>query len=185
MFSMWRTCTAILTIGLLSPWPGHACSQGMIDTAFDAMAPEATDIVAVQVQSLALEADPSVPAALSDSHTFRAKIRILKHYRGSEGFTDVLYRNTRCAGLRINVGGIYLIAANASGTTIELDPHAAPILHLSGLFTFDTDLALKVSPTIKRLEAALRGEGTFAITTESARRDIWTFDPPPPVPPPE
>jgi hypothetical protein len=49
----------------------------------------ATDIVAVQVESLALEPDAFLPAPASDSHTFRRKIRVLKHYRGSVQFADL------------------------------------------------------------------------------------------------
>jgi hypothetical protein len=40
---------AILITGILSPSLGHACSQPVVDTAFDTVAPTATDIVAVQV----------------------------------------------------------------------------------------------------------------------------------------
>jgi hypothetical protein len=174
---------AVLIAGILSPGLVHACSKDVDATSFDTVAPTAADIVAVQVKSLALEPDPFLPAG--DSHAFRGKLRVLKHFRGSGEFTYLTYRNDRCSGLRIDVGGIYLIATNSTAPTIELSVYAAPILHLSGFFTFDPDVVLRVSPTVKQLEAALRGEGTFAITTDSARRDMSTFGPPPPVPPPE
>jgi hypothetical protein len=69
--------------------------------------------------------------------------------------------------------------------TIELTAYAAPILHLSGFFTFDPDAVLRLSDTVKKLEAALRGDGTFAITTDSTRQDMSTLTAPPPVPPPQ
>jgi hypothetical protein len=80
---------------------------------------------------------------------------------------------------------MYVIATNSSGPTIELNSGNAPILHLSGLFTFNPDIVLRLSETVKQLEAALRGEGTFAITSLAARREMSIFTPPPPVPPPE
>jgi hypothetical protein len=80
---------------------------------------------------------------------------------------------------------MYIIATNSSAPTIELNSGNAPILHLSGLFTFDPDLVLRLSETVKQLEAALRGERTFAITTFAARREMSIFGPDPPVPPPE
>lgn len=175
--------TILITVGSLSPWWVHACSRPQIDTAFDTVAPTASDIVAVQVESLALEPDPFRPAG--DSHTFRGKIRVLKHYRGSAEFRDIKYGNSRCSGLRIDVGGIYVIATNSLAPTIELSSGAAPILHLSNFFTFDPDLVLRLSDTIKQLEAALRGDGTFAITTAATRQEMSIFSPPPPVPPPE
>jgi hypothetical protein len=141
----------------------------------------ATDIVAVQVESLALDPDNLWPG---DGHTFRGKIRVLKHYRGSGEFVDIKFRNDRCGGLRIDVGGIYLIATTSAQPTIELNSHAAPILHLSGFFTFDPDAVLRLSNTIKQLEAALRGDGTFAITTDITRRQMSTFTPPPDTPRP-
>ena len=173
---------AILIAGILSPWLVHACSQPAVETAFDTAAPMATDIVAVQVESLALEPDPAVPAGYG--HTFRGKIRVLKHYRGSGEFTDLKYGNDHCSGLRINVGGIYLIATSSTASTIELSSYAAPILHLAGFFTFDPDAVLRFSATVKKLEAALSGDGTFAITTDFARQDMSTFTAPPRVPPP-
>lgn len=178
---MRHAAIAVLITGILSPWPVHACSQP-VATAFDTVAPTATDIVAVQVESLALEPDSLAPAGVG--HMFHGKIRVLKHYRGSRQFTDLNYHNDHCAGLRINVGGIYLIATSAMTPTIELNPHAAPILHLSGFFTFDPNVVLRLSQTVKQLEAALRGDRTFAITTDSTRQDMSMLTDPPPVPPP-
>jgi hypothetical protein len=54
--------------------------------AFDKLAPDASDIVAVQLQSLALEPKAVV---IGDGHAFRGKITVLKHYRGSGDFTDI------------------------------------------------------------------------------------------------
>lgn len=172
----------VLVTAILSPGFVHACSQPAVETAFDTAAPTATDIVAVQVESLALESDAD--ALSRDRHRFRGKIRVLKHYRGSRQFTDLTYENDHCWGLRINVGGIYLIATSATTSTIDLSSQAAPILHVSGYFTFHPDAVLKLSHTVKQLEAALRGEGTFAITTDSARQDMSMDTPPPTVPPP-
>lgn len=178
---MRQVALAVLITGILSACPVHACTQPPVETAFDTVAPTATDIVAVQVESLALEPESFAPGA---GHLFHGKIRVLKHYRGSRQFTDLNYRNDRCSGLRINVGGIYLIATSALTPTIELNPTAAPILHLSGFFTFDPDVVLRLSQTVKQLEAALRGEGSFAITTDATRRDMSMLTAPPPVPPP-
>lgn len=50
--------TILITAGILSPWLVHACSQPQVETSFDTVAPTTTDIVAVQVESLALESDP-------------------------------------------------------------------------------------------------------------------------------
>lgn len=174
--------TTLITLGALSPWLVYACSQPQVETSFDAVAPTATDIVAVQVESLALESD-SFPAG--SGHTFRGKIRVLKHYRGSGQFVDIKYSNSRCSGLRIDVGGIYLVATNSLTPTIELNSHAAPILHVSGFFTYDPDVVLRLSDVVRRLEAALRGDGTFAITTSATRREMSTLSSPPHVPPPE
>lgn len=113
----------------------HNCSNAILDSANDSCCdlststPTATDIVAVQVESLALESDP-LPAG--SGHTFRGKIRVLKHHRGSGQFVDIKYINSRCSGLRIDVGGVYLIATNSLTPTIELNSHAPPILHVSG-----------------------------------------------------
>lgn len=175
--------TILITAGTLSPWLVHACSQPQVETSFDTVAPTATDIVAVQVESLALESDPFWPAG--SGHTFRGKIRVLKHYRGSGKFVDIKYSNSRCSGLRIDVGGVYLIATNSLTPTIELNSHAAPILHVSGFFTYDPDVVLRLSDVVRRLEAALRGDDAFAITTAATRREMSTFSPPPHVPPPE
>jgi hypothetical protein len=117
----------------------------------------------------------------SDGHSFRGRVRVLKHYRGYANFTEVKFRNTICAGLRIDVGAIYVIATNSEEETIELNPFAAPILHLAGFFTFDPAVVLRSSRTIKRLEAALRGEGDFAITTREAREQMSTVGPPPSI----
>lgn len=172
----------LITVGSLAPCFVHACSRPQVETAFDTVAPTATDIVAVQVESLALETEPRELAG--DFHTFRGRVRVLKHYRGASQFDDIKYSNGRCSGLRIDVGGIYLIATNSSEPTIELSSHAAPILHLSGYFTFDPDLVLRISYPVKQLEAALRGEGTFAITSAATRREMSTISPSPPAPPP-
>ena len=150
--------TILITAGSLSPWLVHACSQPQIETAFDTIAPTATDILAVQVESLALEPDPFYESGI---HEFRGKIRVLKHYRGSGEFREIKYNNSPCSGLRIDVGGIYVIATNSLAPIIELNSGAAPILHLSGFYTFGPDVVLRVSDTVKRLEAALRGDGTF------------------------
>ena len=180
-----RYIALAVVAGLLFPWGAHACQRSAVENAFDTVAPTATDIVAVQVQSLALVSDPGVPAG--SGHAFQAEIRVLKHYRGSGRFTGIKYYSGYCAGLHLDVGGIYLIAANALGPIIELPVYEAPILHLSyGMRTFDPDVVLKLSSTVRQLEVALRGDGTFQITTEATRRGLSPDDPVvPPVPPPE
>lgn len=172
----------VIAACVVLPWRAHACSQPQIQNAFDTVAPTATDIVAVQVESLALQDSDVWPAG--SGHNFRAQVRVLKHFRGSGRFTRISYHNDDCAGLRLNVGGIYLIATNARSPDIELESHDAPILYLAGFFTFDPDLVLRLSDTVKQLEAAIRGDGTFAITTDANRLDMRTDSPPPPVPPP-
>jgi hypothetical protein len=174
--------TTLIAAASLSPCSVDACSRPQVDTAFDTVAPTATDIVAVQVESLALAPDRVV---VGDGHAFSGKIRVLKHYRGSTPFEEIKYENSRCAGLRIDVGGVYLLATNSSGPTIELSTLEAPILHLSGFFTFDPALVMKYHRTVQQLEAALRGEGTFAITTPATRREMSTVTDSPPAPPPE
>ena len=171
----------IVAMASLSPGVSHACSQSVDARAFDKVAPGASDIVAVQVESLALEPNAM---EIQDQHTFHGRIRVLKHYRGSGEFTDIKYWNSRFGGLRLDVGGIYLIATSLQSTTLDLNTPAAPILHLSGFFTFDPDLVLRLSPTVKQLEAALKGEGTFELTTDATTREMSIFTPPPPVPPP-
>ncbi|HMN44053.1 MAG TPA: hypothetical protein PKE27_05755 [Povalibacter sp.] len=179
---MQRVALALLVaFGLLAPWRAHACQGPWFETSFDTAAPTATDIVAVQVESLALETDPY----RSIGQTFRGKVRVLKHYRGSGRFEDIRYTNSRCGGLHIDVGGIYLIATNSQTPTIELRADEAPIVALTGFFTFDPQPVLRLSDTVKQLEAALRGDGTFAITTDASRQQLSIFDPAPPVPPPE
>lgn len=172
----------LVATGVLSSWLADACSSPANETSFDTVAPTATDIVAVQVESLALEPDSSWPAGFG--HMFRGKVRVLKHYRGSGRFETIRYRNTNCSGLRIEVGGIYFIATNSQMPTIELDSHNPPVVAMTGFFTFDPQRVLKLSHTAQRLEAALRGDGTFALTTDASRARMSTFDPPPPVPPP-
>jgi hypothetical protein len=173
---------ALVATGALSPWLAHACSAPADDTPFDTAAPTATDIIAIQVESLALEPDSFPPAGFG--HAFRGKIRVLKHYRGSGRFEAIRYANTNCAGLRIDVGGIYFIATSSQTPVIELDSYSAPVVALTGLFTFDPQLVLRLSDTAQRLEAALRGDGTFALTTAASRERMSILDPAPPVPPP-
>jgi len=170
----------IVATGSLAPGFGHACSQSADGMAFDKIAPNASDIMAVQLESLALEPNAVV---IGDQHAFRGTIKVLKHFRGSGEFTDIKYLNSRCGGLRLDVGAIYLIATNAAPPTIELNTLAPSILHLP-FFAFDPELVLRVSPTVKQLEAALKGEGTFDLTTEATTREMSIFTPPPPVPPP-
>jgi hypothetical protein len=177
---MRRVTFSVFIATLLSPWAAYACSGPYDERAFDTVAPTAEHIVAVQVESLGLETNGTVQGY---GHSFRGKLRVLKHFRGSGQFLALKFVNTRCAGLRIEVGGIYLIATRSPTQTIELNPTAAPILPLSG-FPFDPELVLRHSDTVKRLEAALLGDSSFAITTEAARQKMSTFDPPPPVPPP-
>lgn len=172
----------LIAAGSLPSCLAHACSLPPIETAFDSVAPTASDIVVVQVESLQLESDPRPGGS---SHSFRGKIRVLKSYRGAGQFKDMTYANNLCSGLRIDVGGIYLIATDSAAPTIELNSQAAPILHLSSFFTFDPDVTLRSDRTLQQLEAALRGDGTFQITTPDLRQGMSTFGPPPPVPPPE
>jgi hypothetical protein len=156
----------------------QACQSGYENT-FDAVGPTATDIVAVQVEGLSLTS--SHPTA----HIVRGKIRVLRHYRGAGNFTELHYANTICAGLRIDVGGIYLIAVNANGPSIELNPFKAAILQLTGTNPFDPDYVLRTHPTAKRLEEALRADGNFQIATMNAQAGLVRETCPPPVPPPE
>lgn len=67
---------------------------------------------------------------------------------------------------------------------VAVHSHTAPILHLSGFFTFDPDAVLRLSNTVKQLGSALRGDDTFAITTDATRKEMSAFTPPPRVPPP-
>lgn len=157
----------------------HPCSQPQIETAFDTEAPTATHIVAVQVESLALDSD-----SFRGLHNVIAKIRVVKHFRGSTDFSEMTYANTVCSGLRIDVGGIYLIATSSAGPAIELHSGAAPILQLAGPFPHDPDLVLKTSHTIKLLIAALRGERSFEISSDEARQGMSRYTPPPSVPKP-
>ena len=169
---------AVIAIGALSPWTSDACSRGPDDKAFDKVAPAASEIVAVQVLSLSL--DPT-----NYYHSFRGKIRVLKHFRESSDFDEITYTNTYCAGLRVEVGGIYILATNSTTSTIEINSYAAPILHLSGHYTFEPEQVLRAyKDVIERLEAAIRGQGTFEITTPALREELSTERPPPPVPPP-
>ena len=180
---MRSTCLSFIVVaGSLVPGLSYPCSQPAEAWVFDKVAPEASDIVAVQVESLAL--DPRA-VVIGDQHAFHGKITVLKHFRGSGDFTDISYFNSRCGGLRLDVGGIYLIATNLQSTTLPLNTPAAPILHLSGFFTFDPELVLRISPTVKQLEAALKGEGSFALTTEATTKEMSIFTPSPPAPPPE
>lgn len=158
-----------------------ACSRSEDGTAFDAVAPTATDIIVVQVEALALEAEP----ALLERHKVRGKVRVLKHYRGSGAFTELEYVNTQCSGLRIDVGGIYLIATNSAAPSIELNALSAPILQLTGAFPVDPELVLRTNHTILRLLAALRGKDSFQVTTDQARQGLSRYDPPPRVPHPD
>lgn len=176
-----RIATALMALLTISATPVHACSQPQVETAFDTEAPTASDIVAVRVEALELEAE-SLPFG---QHTIRGKIRVLKHYRGSGDFTELRYVNTQCAGLRMDVGGIYLIATSASAPSIELQSSAAPILQLSGAFPIDPELVVRANPTVERLMLALRGQGSFQITSEPARQGFYRYGPPPRVPHPD
>ncbi len=110
---------------------------------------------------------------------------MLNHYRGSGDFTELRYVNTSCSGLRIDVGGIYLIATNSTAPLIELNSSAAPILQLSGAFPHDPEVVLRVNSTIKRLMAALRGTDSFEISTHQTRQGMSRYSPPPRVPRPD
>ena len=109
---------------------------------------------------------------------------MLEHYRGSGAFTELSYSNTMCAGLRLDVGGIYLVATNSPAPSIELDTFASPILQLSGASSVEPEVIVRASDTIKRLKAALSGKGNFQISGWGARQGLSRELPPPPVPPP-
>ncbi|MBB6092286.1 hypothetical protein HNQ60_001132 [Povalibacter uvarum] len=161
--------------------PGYACQRGSDETAFDKVAPTASDIIAVQVEALVLEAEH-----LPDWHHVRGKIRVLKHYRGSARFTELRYLNSMCGGLRMDVGGIYLIATNSPGPSIELNVLEAPVLQIRGPYPADPEVVLRLDASVKRLMAALQGEADFQITTPAARYGLQRdTQPPPRVPHPD
>ncbi|MFL6577285.1 MAG: hypothetical protein ACJ8MR_11760, partial [Povalibacter sp.] len=116
----------LVAVGLLAPTLVGACLQSAVQDEFDRVAPDASDLIAVQVESLSLEKD-SEEVRAGDGHAFRGKIRVLKRFRGSGQFDAIRYINTRCYGLRLDVGGIYLIATNSAGSLIELESYSAPI----------------------------------------------------------
>ena len=167
--------------GALSPSWVQACSNGPVRTAFDTVAPTATDIVVIRVEALELEPTSD----LMFDHRIRAKIRVLKHYRGAGDFTELTYTNSTCAGLRIDIGGIYLVATSSPAPSISLNSAAAPLLFLRGPSPYDTQAILENSGSIQKLESALRGEGTFEITTTNDWLPMVTELPAPPVPAPE
>lgn len=171
---------AALIIAVSSASPAHACTGLTKDRAFDEIAPTAENIIAIQIESLEFEQPASAGA-----HHFRGRIKVLKHFRGSDTFSEITYANSSCWGLRLDVGGMYIIATNQHGPTIPLSTSAPTILHLSGLFTFQPELVLKYSNVVQRLEAALRGDGSFPIGTDAERLGMSTFSPPPPVPRPQ
>lgn len=175
-----KVATVLMAWVTICATPVHACSQPQVETAFDTVAPTASDIVAVRVEALALEAEWA-----DVQHTIRGKIRVLKHYRGSGDFTELTYLNTQCAGLRMDVGGVYLIATNSPAPTIELKASAAPILQLTGAFPLDPDYVLRGHPTVKQLMLALRGQGSFQITNVPNREGFSRYGPPPRVPHPD
>ncbi len=179
---MRTTSLTLLLAGLLSPALADACAHPPVAKPFDAAAPTATNIVAVQVESLALERDES--SRILGGHAFLGKIRVLKHFRGTAEFLELKYRNDSCYGLHIDVGGIYLTATDKQETTLELHAYDAPILPINGFFTFDPRVVLRVSNTVKQLEAALRGERSFDLTTPADRAALSTEGPAPFVPPP-
>ena len=156
----------------------HAC-QGSPEKNFDVIAPTATDIIAVQIEALSFTTGPF------DEHDVRSRIRVLRHYRGAGNFTELRYVNTSCVGLRIDIGGIYLIAVDENGPSIDLTSRKASILQLSGSFPVPLDYILRAHPTVQRLESALRGDTGFEVSTSAARIGLVRELPPPPVPPPE
>jgi hypothetical protein len=171
---------ALLILTATVSAPALACSSRE-PRYFEDLAPGARNILVFRIESLELEAAPDE----LERHSIKAKIRVLKKYRESgDEFEWLTYTNTVCQGRRLDVGGIYLIATNSSGSLIELAPSDQTLLDLSGS-PLNPENLLSASPTIKALLAALSGNGDFKlrnnVTTQRMQREL----PPPEVPPPE
>jgi hypothetical protein len=161
--------------------PALACGPLKL-AEFENIAPSARNILVIQIESLEL----SERSDVMESHKIKGKIRVLREYRGpGEDFQWLTFTNTLCYGRRLDVGGIYLIATNSSAPLIELAPADQTILELSGAYPFNPDHLLRISPTIKRLLAALSGNGDFKLRTNETTLRMQRDLPPPEVPPPE
>jgi hypothetical protein len=83
--------SVVLLASIAASGPAIAC-QPASEAPFDVVAPTANDILAVQVEALVL--DSTQPQR---GHLILAKIRVLKHYRGSGDFTELSYVNSVAA----------------------------------------------------------------------------------------
>jgi hypothetical protein len=173
---------AVLMLTATMAIPAFGC-QSLELTQFEDIAPGAKNILVFRIESLELDPQSSDELEL---HVIRGKIRVLRKYRESgDEFESLKFTNSMCHGRRLDVGGIYLIATNASPPLIELAPSDASILELSGAYPFNPDYLLRVSPTIKGLVAALSGNGDFKLANKETTLRMQRELPPPEVPPPE
>jgi hypothetical protein len=98
----------------LTTLPAFACecANGMLDTQ---AVRESKNVFVFKVMAAAV-----VP---SEAHPHRAvaKIKIIDRLRGTARFDTVSYSTSWCCGLRIEVGGEYMLFTTAVGPKLEID----------------------------------------------------------------
>lgn len=87
-------------------------------------------------------------------------VRVVSTFRGSPTFTKIIYSNSWCGGVRLDVGRTYLIATDLLRDPLRLAPADETVLDISLEFNPIWE-PVETSPTLQRLRDALRGVGSF------------------------